>query len=106
MRQPFQFRLPWRRRLTVAATAAALLAGFTTAGPASAEVSTTPQTLAWGPCYWYSPDLGGPVPECATVPAPRDGAQPGAGPTVRGSISRVQATGPGHRKGIRIPNPG
>ena len=106
MRQPFQFRLPWRRRLTVAATAAALLAGFTTAGPASAEVSTTPQTLAWGPCYWYSPDLGGPVPECATVTAPRDWAHPGAGPTVSVSISRVKATDTAHRKGILFTNPG
>jgi pimeloyl-ACP methyl ester carboxylesterase len=95
------------RRHLAAAVATVTLAALLPAGTAAAAApGYPPQTINWGPCWWYTSDLGGQVPQCATVTVPRDWANPGAGPTLQIAISRVKATDPAHRKGILFTNPG
>src|SRR5439155_5738275 len=108
MRLPFPVRLYSRRRwLIVVATVAAILGGLVPLGAAAAaDPSFAQQQIAWGPCDWYSPEFGGPAPECATVTVPRDWTNPGSGPTLSISISRTKATDTAHRKGILFTNPG
>ncbi|WP_328993303.1 alpha/beta hydrolase [Kribbella sp. NBC_01245] len=100
-----------RRRLIALTTASALVAGLTavvaTATQADATQSTySLQKVQWSACVWYRPDLGGVVPECATVTVPRDWRTPGQGEDLSIAISRTKATDAAKRKGIVFTNPG
>jgi len=108
MRVPFPARGPGRwSRLLASAVAAVLVIALLPGGTASAAAPSYPQqNISWGPCWWYTSDLGGLVPECASVTVPRDWANPGAGPTLSVAISRIRATDQAHRKGILLLNPG
>jgi pimeloyl-ACP methyl ester carboxylesterase len=69
--------------------------------PTSTPAALTPyyaQRLSWRVC-------GAPGFECATVKAPLDYANPGAG-DVRLAVTRKKATGPGERLGSLLVNPG
>ncbi|MFI6344222.1 alpha/beta hydrolase [Streptomyces sp. NPDC050560] len=63
----------------------------------------TDQQLTWGDCA-FTPAKGSADAQCALVTVPRDWADPGAGPDIKVSVSRVAATG--ERKGAILVNPG
>ncbi|MEU1188380.1 alpha/beta fold hydrolase, partial [Streptomyces sp. NPDC005859] len=106
-----------RTGVTLLSLAALLVSGCSAAGPTSSAGSTavtalvalpraTPSALA--PYYgqklsWRG--CGMPGFECATLKAPLDYAEPGAG-DVRLAIARKKATGPGKRLGSLLVNPG
>ncbi|KRD18837.1 MULTISPECIES: alpha/beta hydrolase [unclassified Streptomyces] len=106
-----------RTGVTLLSLAALLVSGCSAGKPTGTAGSTaraalaalpraTPTSLA--PYYAQKPswrDCGVPGFQCATMKAPLDYAEPGAG-DVRLAIARKKATGPGKRLGSLLVNPG
>ncbi|MDX3187264.1 alpha/beta fold hydrolase [Streptomyces sp. MN03-5084-2B] len=90
-------------RTGLAAATAALFAAAVPAAAADPLTPYTTQQLSWGDCP-FQPAADEKPAQCARVTVPRDWADPGAGPQLQVSISRVAATG--ERRGALLLNPG
>ncbi|MEU7008445.1 alpha/beta hydrolase [Streptomyces sp. NPDC046332] len=101
------------RTLLIALASAAVVAGLTGAGPASASgrasaAAPPPAGLAWSPCAVSRPHLKPkPLPwqECATLSVPLDYSDP-QGRQVGIAVSRIRSDRPDERRGVLAVIPG
>ncbi|WP_055588308.1 alpha/beta fold hydrolase [Streptacidiphilus griseoplanus] len=97
----------------MAAGTALLALGMQSLAPSTADAGQKQADqvaggLVWKPCFQLARDWNTPEDhrtECTTVQVPLDYAKPN-GRQIDIAVSRIRATGPGHRQGVLLINPG